>query len=307
MRPSSFIIFAFVLTGGCVLGDESQPLPGAKADEASCFPQACDTSCDGGTLDGDSVLTAVNRDDGLRRDWAPRDLVRLPRSYKVGAADAMRERAATMFMRMVDDARAAGHGIACGSSYRDFDYQCGLFAGYAEKDECSVANTYSARAGHSEHQLGTTCDIFENGTFLEPGSPSSTWLDAHAHEYGYVMSYPPGTQCFTLYQHEPWHYRYIGPGAAQLLRSMEAELGRRLSTHEFVELATPNLLPADRDFIESENVPTGEDAAVLCSAYGVSWCAPGNRLVSCEGAPRVELCPAACVSDPSPTVPDHCQ
>jgi LAS superfamily LD-carboxypeptidase LdcB len=290
-----------LLFAACTIGEEAPPPPPSGG--FSCTPETCDTACTGGTLDGDSLVTGVNRDDGLRADWAPHDLVKLPKNYKTSAGDLLRLRAATAFIRLADAAYGAGHDIYCGSSYRAFSNQCSLFAGYAGQDGCQQANTYSARAGHSEHQLGTTCDVFVGGTFLDGDTPASDWLEAHAHAYGFVMSYPPGTQCYTLYQHEPWHYRYVGLQAAQRLRDTEAALGRRVSTHELVaEHVDPATVPA----IDHEADETTDDVALLCKKYKVSWCAPNNRLVECSDNPRVVQCSGACASDPSPTVPDRC-
>jgi D-alanyl-D-alanine carboxypeptidase len=35
-------------------------------------------------------------------------------------------------------------------------------------------------------------------------------LYAHAHEYGFVISYPENKQALTGYSFEPWHIRYVG-------------------------------------------------------------------------------------------------
>ena len=42
-------------------------------------------------------------------------------------------------------------------------------------------------------------------------------LAAHAHEYGFIISYPNGKTPITGYQYEPWHIRYVG-------RDLSAEL-----------------------------------------------------------------------------------
>jgi D-alanyl-D-alanine carboxypeptidase len=38
---------------------------------------------------------------------------------------------------------------------------------------------------------------------------AACWLQEHATEFGFVLSYPPGKD-ETGYDFEPWHYRYIG-------------------------------------------------------------------------------------------------
>jgi len=43
------------------------------------------------------------------------------------------------------------------------------------------------------------------------------WLQNHATQYGFVLSYPPGKD-ETGYEFEPWHYRYIGVENARRLQ-----------------------------------------------------------------------------------------
>ena len=72
-----------------------------------------------------------------------------------------------------------------------------------------------AKPEHSEHQLGTALD-FRSGSGVEftleafGKSPEYVWLAEHAHEYGFVRSYPNGKESVTGYQAEPWHWRYVG-------------------------------------------------------------------------------------------------
>jgi D-alanyl-D-alanine carboxypeptidase len=79
----------------------------------------------------------------------------------------------------------------------------------------------SARAGHSEHQLGTALD-FRSARGPDPwdledwgATPEGRWLAENAHRFGFVMSYPAGQESVTCYIYEPWHYRYVGREVAQ--------------------------------------------------------------------------------------------
>ena len=38
-------------------------------------------------------------------------------------------------------------------------------------------------------------------------TPGYPWLQAHAHEHGFILSYPKGNGHFVF---EPWHWRYVG-------------------------------------------------------------------------------------------------
>jgi LAS superfamily LD-carboxypeptidase LdcB len=188
---------------------------------------------------GDALLTPVNRTNRLRSDWAPVTTV-LPAAYRQPSQQSMRADAAEAFVAMADAARAAGVNIVCLSGYRSFATQCTLFANYAASHGCDEANTFSAHAGHSEHQLGTVCDVAlasSSSSFIVPGGPADTWLRAHAREHGFANSYPNDDAALNDgYIHEPWHYRYIGIGAATTLKQREASLasGRRLSVPVFI-------------------------------------------------------------------------
>lgn len=86
----------------------------------------------------------------------------------------------------------------------------------------SIAATdkVSARAGHSQHQLGTAVDFSSSeiadglgGTFSS--TKASKWLANNAWKYGFAISYPQGYESTTGYSYESWHYRYIGKTYAQ--------------------------------------------------------------------------------------------
>lgn len=117
----------------------------------------------------------------------------------------------------------AGYYMSLTSGYRSYGVQQNTFEGWVQYEIAnngydrataeSIAGQYSARPGYSEHQLGTTVDIGAqycaafatdcNGTLWE-------WLAVNSYKFGFIMSYPPGTQDKTGYVHEPWHYRWIG-------------------------------------------------------------------------------------------------
>ena len=82
-----------------------------------------------------------------------------------------------------------------------------------------MAAKFSARPGHSEHQLGTTLD-FSVGpgvplTTKFGDSPSGKWLARNGWKYGFIMSYPEGKRSASCYGYEPWHWRYFGRDLAR--------------------------------------------------------------------------------------------
>ena len=116
---------------------------------------------------------------------------------------------------LLADAVEDGVDIQVLSAYRSFGIQQDLKSSYTVTYGTG-ANRFSADQGYSEHQLGTAADFttaslkgklvgFETTEAYE-------WLESHGHEYGFVLSYPPGN---TYYIYEPWHWRYVGKELAE--------------------------------------------------------------------------------------------
>ena len=74
------------------------------------------------------------------------------------------------YARMRDDMAALGMRVYIASGYRGYYQQAGLYQMYVNSDGQEAADTYSARAGHSEHQTGyefDICDYDYPGEFIE--------------------------------------------------------------------------------------------------------------------------------------------
>ena len=96
------------------------------------------------------------------------------------------------------------------SSYRGYAYQKNLLAWYKEKYGAGRANTFSAKPGFSEHQLGLAVDLFNASTeWGDWYKDDFAWMRAHAHEFGFTQSYQKGIDV-DGYVVEPWHWRYVG-------------------------------------------------------------------------------------------------
>lgn len=105
------------------------------------------------------------------------------------------------------------------SGFRSFDTQAGLYQNYVTKYGKQEADTFSARAGYSEHQTGLAFDLLhKNGTLVET-SPEVNWISKNAHRYGFIVRYLAGKEHITGYQAEPWHIRYIGTLATDIYNS----------------------------------------------------------------------------------------
>mgnify|MGYP001103167347 CR=1 FL=1 len=106
--------------------------------------------------------------------------------------------------------------IYAGSTYRSYSYQEGLYNRYVKKDGFKEAETYSARAGYSEHQLGLAVDIV-NGKwdYLSENDKEYDYLVKNSYKYGFILRYPEGKEDITKYSYEPWHIRYVGKNLAK--------------------------------------------------------------------------------------------
>lgn len=113
------------------------------------------------------------------------------------------------FNKMEQDARAEGLNLYISSGFRSYDYQAGLYERYAQRDGYEMADTYSARAGHSEHQTGLCFDLNTiDDSFAN--TPEGIWVAENCYKYGFIIRYPKGKEDVTGYQYEPWHLRYLG-------------------------------------------------------------------------------------------------
>lgn len=166
-----------------------------------------------------SYTACINKQYALPADYVPSDLEQLPAGYRV-LSHPMRHVAANAFMNMSDGSVVAGYErILAQSNYRSYEHQKSLYDEYVFQDGVALADTYSARPGHSEHQTGLVTDIgtssldmlyFENYSGYE-------WVLENAHRYGFIQRYPEGKEYITGYEYESWHFRYVGVESATVM------------------------------------------------------------------------------------------
>ncbi len=135
----------------------------------------------------------------------------LPKDYNPGG---LTSECAQAFEELRMGAAEDGITIYLSSGFRSYETQNYLYNGYVYYYGQAVADTFSARPGHSEHQTGLAidCNIISDA-FI--GTPEAIWLAEHCHEYGFIIRYPQGKESITGYKYEPWHIRYIGVENAQ--------------------------------------------------------------------------------------------
>ena len=138
----------------------------------------------------------------------------LPSTYNPGVDPTAQAALEEMF------AGAAEEGISLWvvSGFRSYDFQKQLYRNYVAMDGQAAADTYSARAGHSEHQTGLAFDLnMASDDFID--TPEAQWLAENCWTYGFIIRYPRGKEEQTGYKYEPWHVRYIGTEQASAVYS----------------------------------------------------------------------------------------
>lgn len=130
----------------------------------------------------------------------------LPESYYPGGLTDETNRA---FWEMQSAAAADGISLWCKSGFRSYIDQKIIYNDYVARDGAALADTYSARPGHSEHQSGMALDL--NSLYTSFGdTPEGKWLAANCWKYGFIIRYMKEKESITGYIYEPWHVRYIG-------------------------------------------------------------------------------------------------
>ena len=173
----------------------------------------------------DWPTTLLDTSLALSTQYHPEDLV------PVGAAGGqgwgeIRALVVDDLRAMGEAARAAGAGFAVRSAFRDHATQHEIFRSWVATIGEAGALAGSARAGHSEHQLGTALDLRSADSptaaweYPDWGqTPAGAWLRENSWSYGFVLSYPAGQSAVTCYDYESWHFRYVGREMAEQMHT----------------------------------------------------------------------------------------
>ncbi len=160
----------------------------------------------------------------LSDNYAPARLAEVPSEYRYNEKISMQviPEVLPYLKKMIEQAKDDGIELYVQSAYRSFTEQSVIKGSYTVTYGAGTANTFSADQGYSEHQLGTTIDLITTGTRgkLEgfDKTPAFAWVQANAHKYGFVLSYPKNNG---YYVYEPWHWRFVGVKLATYLHEEE--------------------------------------------------------------------------------------
>lgn len=140
------------------------------------------------------------------------------------------ERIITHLIQMFEAAKEDGVNLVVCSPYRDMQRQEWLFdrkmkkflnQGMSYMEAYKTASITVTLPGASEHQVGLAVDIIcDTYVQLNEGfekTEAGKWLKEHSWEHGFILRYPKGKEDVTGIRYEPWHFRYVGKEAAELI------------------------------------------------------------------------------------------
>lgn len=180
-------------------------------------------------LNKETIL--VNKYYYLDEKYIPDNLENVSTNYAVKGMKLVKK-AKEAFEKLSEDAKKEDLNIVAMSTYRSYSYQVNLYNRYANTDGKEAADTYSGRAGHSEHQTGLAIDVYNKTTLYTNFETTEEykWMQKHAHEYGFILRFPKGKENETGYQYESWHYRYVGKNIAKYIHDNNITLEEYYAT-----------------------------------------------------------------------------
>lgn len=152
-------------------------------------------------------------------DKSPNDLVKVSPEYTIRDIYVSKLIISDL-QNLIDAASRDGITLKIVSGYRSYTEQSTLFNYYLQLERSKspnlsnselekIVNTYSAKPGHSEHQLGTTVDVLsaENNYQFDSNEKLKyvQWIEKNSVRFNFIISYPKGN---SEYIYEPWHIRW---------------------------------------------------------------------------------------------------
>jgi len=136
--------------------------------------------------------------------------------------ERLKPQAALALFKMMDAARQDGVWIVPVSGFRDQERQAMLFRRQLEQMGTPTAAAKTvAPPGYSEHHTGYAVDLADGLARAQDINPrfettaAFQWLQHHAQEYGFELSFPADNPQGVAY--EPWHWRFVGSAEAAYL------------------------------------------------------------------------------------------
>lgn len=187
-----------------------------------------------------SMLVLVNKYHALPDAYKPKDLITpdVPFPFSEDLPKKkMRKKAAHALEDLFKRAKKEKLELYGQSGYRSYDRQSTIFEQNVKSKGEKKANNLSAKPGQSEHQTGLSIDVSAKSVDYRidedfGDSKEGQWLKEHAYESGFIIRYPKGKESITKYNYEPWHIRYVGKNAAEVIHSKNITLEEYLGAFE---------------------------------------------------------------------------
>ncbi len=196
-----------LLISGCDKGSDKKPSASSDVSSSSVEQPAVKAMAKAHSTE---VVDGVTYIDGI---LIVNKTYSLPKSYNYGLTDETLK----AFNKMRNAAAKDNISLEIASGFRSYEEQETLYKEYSAENGQKEADTYSARAGYSEHQSGMAIDV--NGAdFSMVGQKDMKWLEKHCSEYGFIIRFPKGKESITGYSYEPWHIRYVGRKTAKEMK-----------------------------------------------------------------------------------------
>ena len=230
------VLVLCIIVSSCDITSQTTPAKEAAVDipqattiaspDATASPKTtATTSAPAGDNTCNDLLVLVDKTHALPASYVPPDLVPLGSAGIPVASASLQGRRILLadLQRLFRDASSAHINLIVDSPYRSYAEQAALYASYVQQYGQAATDRFSAKAGHSQHQLGTAIDFstLEIADRLDQSfatTKAGIWMAANAYRYGFSLSYPQGEEAVTGYEFEPWHYRYVGGANALALR-----------------------------------------------------------------------------------------
>ncbi len=164
----------------------------------------------------DMSSLAIGQDKSLPDvTYIPKDLREINSVSSTKGGICLIKEARNNFEALTKKALEDGYRIKASSGFRNYETQKTIMANEINSGNPN-ASIAVAKAGYSEHQLGTAIDVtglsirYDSASKKFDKSDEANWMEKYASEYGFIESYPSGKEKITGYMYEPWHYRYVG-------------------------------------------------------------------------------------------------
>ena len=162
----------------------------------------------------------VNRDNPVPSDYLNSVeivLIEVTEDYSV----PLEKETAEKFLQLKQRLDSLGIHVEAISGFRTQEMQERIWrdsvAAYGEQH----TRRYVAKPGYSEHQTALALDLTlydEQEDIVDDDDVEAySVIHPHLHEFGFILRYPAEKEDVTGFSYEPWHIRYVGKEAADVM------------------------------------------------------------------------------------------